>query len=80
MQNTDKTGSEGFRFVHVVEQPKESGTNGVKKKIKQIAVFQEKGAKLRVNGKNTVAVLNFNELKSHRVCSVNGILGAAGRT
>ena len=80
MQDADKTGSEGFRFVHIVKQPKESGTNGVKKKIKQIAVFQEKGPKLRVNGKNTVAVLNFNDLKSHRVRSVNGILSAAGRT
>ena len=35
---------------------------------------------MRVNGKNTVAVLNLNELESHRVRSVNGILGSAGRT
>ncbi len=80
MQDTDKAGSERFRFVHIVEQTKKSCSNGVKKKIKQMAVFQEKGTKLRINGKNTVAVLNLNELESHRVRSVNGILGSAGRT
>ena len=79
MQNTDKTGSEGFRFVHVVEQAKESRTNGVKKQIKQIAVFQEEGTKLRIDGKNAVAMLNFNDLKSHRIRAVNGIFCSAGR-
>lgn len=66
MQNTDKAGSKGFGFVHVMEQTQKSGTNCRKEEIQQITVFQKEGAKLRINRKDTMPMLNLNDFESGR--------------
>lgn len=43
------------------------------------SVFQKKVSEFRINGKNTVAVLNIDDLKRHGSGAVDGIFGATGR-
>ena len=51
----------------------------LKKKTEKRSVFQKKVSEFRINGKNTVAVLDIDDLKRHGSGAVDGIFGATGR-
>ena len=51
----------------------------MEKAVKQRAVFPEKVSEIFINGKNTMAVLDINELKRHGSSAFHRILVTAGR-
>lgn len=57
---------------NTIDRRKEAG--------KERAVIEEERTQLSGNGKETMAVRNMDEFKSHRSSPVNGVHVAAGRT
>ena len=51
----------------------------MKKAMKQRAVFQEERTEILINGKNTMAVSNVNEFKSHGSSAFHRVFIATGR-
>lgn len=80
MKNTNEAGSKRLRFIHIMKQTKKSSSDRRKKETQKITIMQKERTKLRINGKNTMAMLNFDEFKRHSVCTVDGIFCAARRT
>ena len=66
MKNKNETGGKLFCFVIFVKQPHDNTLNCFKEKRKKFSVFKEEVAEFRINGKDTVSVLNIDYLKRHR--------------
>ena len=79
MKDQNETGSEIFGFVIFMKQTEDNALDCLKKKTEKRSVFQKKVSEFRINGKNTVAVLDIDDLKRHGSGAVDGIFGATGR-
>lgn len=79
MKDQNETGSEIFGFVIFMKQTEDNALNCLKKKTEKKSVFQKKVSEFRINGKDTVAVLDIDDLKRHGSGAVDGIFGATGR-
>ena len=79
MKDQNETGSEIFGFVIFMKQTEDNALDCLKKKTEKRSVFQKKVSEFRINGKNTVAVLDIDDLKRHGSGAVDGISGATGR-
>ena len=51
----------------------------MKKAVKQVAVFEKKRAKMLINGKDAVPVLDIDQFKRHFSGAFHGVFCAAGR-
>lgn len=80
MKDTDKTGGKTFGFILFMEEIKDYVTNRIKEAIQERTVFQEKMAKIFIDGKDAVPMRNSGHRESHNSSSLNGIFVAAGRT
>ena len=80
MKNKDKTWSKFFCFVVFMKHAKNNTLNCFKKKTKKFTVFKEEVSEFRINGKDTVSVLNIDYLKRHRGSAVNGVFVSTGWT
>lgn len=78
MQDHDKAGSVVFRTVHLVEERKDDAGDGVKEAVKERAVLKEKRAQKFIDGEDTVAVADTDELEGHTGSAFHGVLRAAG--
>ena len=78
MKNKNETGGKLFCFVIFVKQPHDNTLNSFKEKRKKFSVFKEEVSEFRINGKNTVSVLNIDYLKRHRGSAVDGVLVSTG--
>ena len=65
MKDQNETGSEIFGFVIFMKQTEDNALDCLKKKTEKRSVFQKKVSEFRINGKNTVAVLDIDDLKRH---------------
>lgn len=79
MKDQNETGSEFFGFVIFMKQTDNNAPDSFKKKAEKRPVFQKKMSEFRINGKNTVTVINIDDLKRHGSGAVDGIFGATGR-
>lgn len=80
MENADKTGSKEFCLIVFMEHSKDNTSNGRKKAVKKETILKEKRTQFFCNRKNTMAMLDIDNLKRHRGSSVDGILVSTGRT
>lgn len=80
MKNHDETGSEVQGFILLKKHTGDNTVYGMEKTIEEGAVFEEKVSKLFINGKDTMAVEDINELKGHGGSAFHGIFVTAGRT
>lgn len=80
MQDHDKTRGVVFREVHLVEESKDNAGDGVKKAVKEGAVFKEKRAQKFIDSENAVPVPYTDQLGGHGGSALHGILCAAGGT
>lgn len=72
--------AESTRFFTLTESiTEDNALNCFKKKTEKRSVFQKKMSEFRINGKNTVAVLDIDDLKRHGSGAGDGISGATGR-
>ena len=78
MKNKNETGGKLFCFVIFVKQPHDNTLNCFKEKRKKFSVFKEEVSEFRINGKDTVSVLNIDYLKRHRGSAVNGVFVSTG--
>ena len=78
MKDQNETGSEFFGFVIFMKQTDNNAPDSFKKKAEKRPVFQKKMSEFRINGKNTVTVIDIDDLKRHGSGAVDGIFGAAG--
>ena len=58
MKNKNETGGKLFCFVIFVKQLHDNTLNCFKEKRKKFFVFKEEVSEFRINGKDTVSVLN----------------------
>ena len=78
MKDQNETWSEIFGFVIFMKQTDDNTSDSLKKKTEKRSVFQEKMSEFRINGKDTVPVIDIDDLKRHGSSAVDGIFGAAG--
>ena len=62
-----------------MKQTDDNTPDSFKKKAEKRPVFQKKMSEFRINGKDTVPVIDIDDLKRHGSSTVDGIFGAAGR-
>ena len=80
MKDHDETGSEVHRLILFKKHAGNNTVYGMEKTAKERAVFEKKVPKLFVNGKDTMAVGDVNELKGHRGSAIHSIFVPTGRT
>ena len=66
MENHDKTGSKVHGFILLKKHVGNDIVYGMEEAVGEGAVLKEKIPEVFINGKDTVAVCNVDELKSHR--------------
>ena len=80
MEDHEKTGSEVHRLILFKKHTGDNTVYGLEKAVKEGAVIEEKVPELFVDGKDTMAVWDIDELKGHGGSAFHGIFDAAGRT
>lgn len=80
MKNKHKIRCKFFRFIVFMKHAKNNTLNSFKKKTKEFTVFKKEVSEFRINGKDTVAMLNIDYLKRHGSSTVNRVLSSAGWT
>ena len=78
MENHDKTGSKVHGFVLLEKHAGNDTVYGMEETVKEGTVIKEKIPELFINCKNTVAVMDINQLKGHSDSTFHGIFIAAG--
>ena len=78
MKDHDETGSEVQGFILLKKHTGNNAVYGMEKTIEEGAVFEEKESKLFINGKDTMAVGDINELKGHGSSALHGIFVTGG--
>ena len=79
MENHDKTGSKIHGLVLLVKHSGNNTVHGMKETVKQCLVIKEKLSQVFVNGKNTMAVGDINQLKGHGGSALHGVEISTGR-
>lgn len=79
MQNHEKAGGKIFGLIDFEKHTGDDTVDGMKKAVKECAVFEKEIPKVFVNGKNTVAMAGLYEFESHAGRALHGIFDAAGR-
>ncbi len=65
VEDTDETGNKVSAFIQRVEHSENDTAYRLEKTIQQGPFFEEEGAEILINGKNTVSVGAADELKGH---------------
>ena len=73
MENHDETRSKVQGFILFEKHAGNDTVNGMEETVQEGAVLKEKIPEVFINGKDTVAVCNVDELKSHRSRAPHGI-------
>ena len=79
MEDHDKAGSEIFRCIHFEEHTRNNTGDRMKETVKKGTIFEKEISEMIINGKDTVTVLDIDELKGHTGSAFHGILVSAGR-
>ncbi len=77
MEDKDKPGRVVHGFVHFVEHTQNDAAYGMKKAVKECAVFQEKIPQVFINSKNTMPVLDVYQFKGHVSSPLHSVFVAA---
>lgn len=80
MKNHDESRDKVLRLVELGKHTQNNTGNSMKKTMKQGAIFREERAKILINGKNTMAMSNVNEFKSHGSSTFHRVLITTGGT
>ena len=80
MEDHDISGSEMFGVVELEKHTGNDTGDGMEETIQERTVLKKKVAEIVVNGKNTMTVLDIDELKGHTGSALHGIFIAAGGT
>lgn len=79
MKDADEARDKVSGLIKVKEHAGNYTVNGIEEAIEERAVFEEKVAKLLINGKNTMTVMTLDKLQSHGSGSFLSVFDAAGR-
>lgn len=77
MKYTDKPRNKVFGLVDLVKHTENNTANSVKKAVQKRTIFEKKGAKFLVNGKDTMAVSAVYKFKGHIGRTILRIFNAA---
>ena len=80
MKDEDKPGGKHFFLVYFVEHADNNTLNCLKKDRKKRTVFEKEMSQFRINGEDTMTMLNIDDLKGHGGSAVDGILSSTGWT
>lgn len=80
MQDQDIAGSEIFGMVQLEKHAGYDTGDGKKETVQERTILKKEEAEIVINGKNTMAVLNIDELERHTDGAIHSILVAAGGT
>ena len=80
MKNHNKSRSKISGFIEIVEHAIDHTGDRVEKAMKKIRGVQEKMPEIFINSKNTVPVLDWNELKGHTGSTFHRVFVPAGGT
>ena len=80
MEDHNETGCKVEGFILLKKHTGNNTVDGMEETVKKRAVFEEKVPKLFINGKDTMAMWDINELKGHGGSAFHGIFVTAGRT
>ena len=80
VENHDIAGSEVLGMVQIEKHTGYDTGDGMKEAVEEGTVLKEEVAEVFINGKNTMAVLNADELKRHTGGAFHSIFVSAGRT
>ena len=80
VENHDISGSEVFCMVQIEKHTGYDTGDGMKEAVEEGTVLKEEVAEVFINGKNTMAVLNADELKRHTGGALHSIFVSARRT
>lgn len=80
VEDHDISGSKVFGMVQIEKHAGYDTGDGMKETVEEGTVLKEEVAEVFINGKNTMAVLDTEELKRHTGGAFHSIFVSAGRT
>lgn len=80
MEDHDISGSEMFGAVELEKHTGNDTGDGMEETVQERAILKKKVAEILINGKNTMTVLDIDELKGHAGSALHGIFIATGGT
>lgn len=80
MEDHDVAGSEMSGMIQIEKHAGNDTGNGMEETVQERTVQKKKVAEIFINGKNTMTVLDIDELKRHIGSALHGIFIAAGGT